>query len=106
VLARELAAAGGDHQVGFAAYETVMRPYVARNLSLGQKMTRQMLPRSRRQLWLRNQALRTLPYLPWKGLATSRLTRPLHQAANAIALKDHPTGTDSPRSRAVMAPHS
>ncbi len=34
VLAGELAAAGGDHEVGFAAYEAVMRGYVERNQQL------------------------------------------------------------------------
>ena len=35
VLAGELAAAGGDHDVAFAEYDRVMRPFIAVNQALG-----------------------------------------------------------------------
>ncbi|WP_431906727.1 FAD-dependent monooxygenase [Nonomuraea jabiensis] len=35
VLAGELAAAGGDHEVVFAAYESALREYVAGNQEIG-----------------------------------------------------------------------
>ncbi|MEU9121102.1 FAD-dependent monooxygenase [Streptomyces sp. NPDC048506] len=38
-LARRLAEAGGDHTAAFAAYETELRPYVARNQTHGQQAT-------------------------------------------------------------------
>jgi hypothetical protein len=38
---------------------------------------------------MRNLSIRTLPYLPWKGLVTRGILRPLQQAANAITLKDY-----------------
>ncbi|MFB0630816.1 FAD-dependent monooxygenase [Streptomyces sp. AB3(2024)] len=37
VLAGELAAAGGDHTTAFAAYEHLMRPYVAEHQALGRE---------------------------------------------------------------------
>ncbi|MFB6435979.1 FAD-dependent monooxygenase [Streptomyces sp. NPDC056411] len=36
-LARQLAAAGGDHTAAFAAYEAELRPYVTRNQTLGRE---------------------------------------------------------------------
>jgi len=89
VLAGELKAASGDHRRAYACYEEEMRHYVEENLNLGQKMAREMVPRSRRQVWLRTQMMRALPYLPWKGLVTRGILRPLQQAANAITLKDY-----------------
>jgi 2-polyprenyl-6-methoxyphenol hydroxylase-like FAD-dependent oxidoreductase len=36
-LARELAASGGDHRAGFAAYERQLRPYVMENQAIGRE---------------------------------------------------------------------
>jgi 2-polyprenyl-6-methoxyphenol hydroxylase-like FAD-dependent oxidoreductase len=89
VLAGELKAATGDHRTANAHYEEEMKDFVEQNLNLGQKMAKEMVPRSRRQIWLRTQMLRVLPYLPWKGLVTRGILRPLQQAANAITLKNY-----------------
>jgi 2-polyprenyl-6-methoxyphenol hydroxylase-like FAD-dependent oxidoreductase len=89
VLAGELKVAAGDHRRAYARYEEEMRDYVEQNLNLGQKMAKEMVPRSRRQIWFRTQMMRALPYLPWKGLVTRGILRPLQQAANAITLKDY-----------------
>lgn len=89
VLAGELAAAGG-HEEAFRRYETVMRPYVDRNLSLGRKMAGDMVPGGRRQIALRNHGMRTLKYNPWKRQIIERVTRPLYEAATAIELPAYP----------------
>ena len=89
VLAGELMLAAGDHRVAFPRYADEIRGYVAQNLALGQKMAKEMVPRSRGQVWLRNQMMRALPYLPWKGLVTRGILEPLQKAANAIRLKDY-----------------
>ena len=86
VLAAELAAAGGDHTAGFAAYQARMRPYVDANLSLGRKMARDMVPGSRLTLAVRNYGMRTLRYHPRRERVIDRVLRPLHEAANAIAI--------------------
>jgi 2-polyprenyl-6-methoxyphenol hydroxylase-like FAD-dependent oxidoreductase len=90
VLAGELKAAAGDHRVAYVCYEEEMRDYVARNLKLGQKMAKEMVPVSRWQIWVRTQMMRALPYLPWKGLVTKQILEPFKRAANAITLKDYP----------------
>ena len=88
VLAGELARAGGDHRTAYARYAKEMRGYVEQNLTLGQKMAKEMVPESRVQLWLRNQMMRALPYLP-KEVVTKNILEPLQQAANAITLKEY-----------------
>jgi 2-polyprenyl-6-methoxyphenol hydroxylase-like FAD-dependent oxidoreductase len=89
VLAGELAAAQGDHAVAFEAYETAMRPYVAKNLALGRKMAGDMVPGARWKIALRNYGMRTLKYHPRKEQVIERVLRPLHEAANAIELRDY-----------------
>jgi 2-polyprenyl-6-methoxyphenol hydroxylase-like FAD-dependent oxidoreductase len=89
VLAGELAAAQGDHAVAFDAYETATRPYVAKNLTLGRKMAGDMVPGARWKIALRNYGMRTLKYHPRKEQVIERVLRPLHEAANAIELRDY-----------------
>ena len=85
VLAGELAAAGGDHHVAYDRYELALRDYVAKGQGLAKANATGLIPRSRAQIWLRNQAIRALPHLPWRGLVGGGVQR----AANAIALKDY-----------------
>ncbi|MEV6595970.1 FAD-dependent monooxygenase [Actinoplanes sp. NPDC051346] len=89
VLAGELAA-GDGHAAAFTRYETVMRPFVERNVLLGRAMARDMVPGDRWQLAVRHHGLRTLRYNPWKRQIIERVTRPLRQAANAIELPAYP----------------
>jgi 2-polyprenyl-6-methoxyphenol hydroxylase-like FAD-dependent oxidoreductase len=84
VLAGELAAAGGDH-AAFARYEAELRDYVTRGQKLAKSNAAGLLPRSRWQLRMRNQFIRMLPYMPWKGLVAGGVQR----AANAITLRDY-----------------
>jgi 2-polyprenyl-6-methoxyphenol hydroxylase-like FAD-dependent oxidoreductase len=85
VLAGELAAAGGDHDRAFAGYEASLRDYVARGQRLAKGNATGLIPRSRSQIWVRNQLIRALPYLPWRGAVAGGVDK----AANAIALQDY-----------------
>ena len=86
VLAEELRAASGDHGAAFAACEGRMRDFVARNQQIAIGNTKRFIPQTRRQIWLQNQAIRTLPYLPGKKLVLDLATKGVREAANAIAL--------------------
>ncbi|MGC5016834.1 FAD-dependent monooxygenase [Streptosporangium sp. DT93] len=85
VLAGELAAAGGDHRVGFARYEEAMRAYVKGCQKAGDGVGKWMVPDSRFMSWFVNQNYRLLPYVPWKGL----IAKGVRKTANAITLKDY-----------------
>jgi 2-polyprenyl-6-methoxyphenol hydroxylase-like FAD-dependent oxidoreductase len=84
VLAQKLAA--GDHDTAFAAYETAMRPYVEKNQAFGRKMAKDMVPGSRFAIAVRNYGMRTLKFHPRKEQVIDRVLRPMHEAANAIAI--------------------
>ena len=43
-------------------------------------------PANRRQIWLQNQGIRALPYVPGKNWILSLATRGVKEAANAITL--------------------
>jgi len=90
LLAGELAAAGGDHRAAFARYESRLRPYAERNLAFGVKMAGEMVPGGRLSLAVRNYGMRTLRYHPLKRQLIEKITRPLHEAANAIELPSYP----------------
>ncbi|MFI2332117.1 FAD-dependent monooxygenase [Nocardia rhamnosiphila] len=87
ILAGELAAADGDHTVAYPTYEAKMRRFVdraqefARNAGDGG-----LMPDSRLQLWLRNQAIRTLRYLP-----RHLVGRGMEKVAHTIELDDYRT---------------
>ncbi|HEY9377937.1 MAG TPA: hypothetical protein VIQ02_12675, partial [Jiangellaceae bacterium] len=78
--------AGGDHNVAFNRYQDEMRSYVAQGQRLAKGNAIGLVPRSRTRIWFRNQTIRALPYLPWKGLIAGGVQK----AANAITLKDYP----------------
>jgi 2-polyprenyl-6-methoxyphenol hydroxylase-like FAD-dependent oxidoreductase len=90
VLAGELAAAAGVHQTAFHQYEDAMRPFVRRNQALGLKSAELMKSTERRGLsaWLLQQLLRIAPGRMIEFFI-GRSTQRIHQAANAIALKDY-----------------
>ena len=44
-----------------------------------------MTPTSSAQIWFRNQMLKLLPYMPWKGLISGGFQK----TVNAVALKDY-----------------
>jgi 2-polyprenyl-6-methoxyphenol hydroxylase-like FAD-dependent oxidoreductase len=92
VLAGELAAASGAgaYQAAFRQYEKEMRPFVMINQELGLKAANLMKSKERKNLlmWLLDQTMR---FAPGRMLEffINRSTRRIHQAANAIALKDY-----------------
>lgn len=85
VLAGELAAAAGDHEAAFARYEAELRDYVSRGQRLAKGNATGLIPRSRSQIRVRNQFIRMLPYMPWRGLVVGGVQK----AANAITLRDY-----------------
>jgi 2-polyprenyl-6-methoxyphenol hydroxylase-like FAD-dependent oxidoreductase len=90
VLAGELAAASGAHQTAFAQYEKEMRPFVMLNQALGIKAANLMRSKEKKNVlsWLLEQIMRIVP----GGMIEffiNRSTRRIHQAANAITLKDY-----------------
>lgn len=85
VLAGELKAAGGDHRRALVRYEEEMREYVEQGQKLAKGNATGLIPRSRLQIRIRNQVIRMLPYLPWRGLIAGGVQK----AANAITLKDY-----------------
>jgi 2-polyprenyl-6-methoxyphenol hydroxylase-like FAD-dependent oxidoreductase len=89
VLAGELAAAGGDHRVAFARYDDEMRHFIEQNQKLGETNIKQMVSPTASRIWFGRQIMRALPYLPGKNAILAGFTRPIHEAANAITLKDY-----------------
>ncbi|WP_271222664.1 FAD-dependent monooxygenase [Streptosporangium carneum] len=85
VLAGELAAADGDHLVGFARYEEAMRDYVAGCQKSADGVGKWMVPDSRFLAWFMTQNYKLLPYLPWKGM----IAKSVRRTADAITLKDY-----------------
>jgi 2-polyprenyl-6-methoxyphenol hydroxylase-like FAD-dependent oxidoreductase len=85
VLGGELKAASGDHGRAFSRYEEEMLQYVEQGQKLAKGNATGLIPRSRLQIRIRNQIIRMLPYLPWKGLITGGVQK----AANAITLKNY-----------------
>jgi 2-polyprenyl-6-methoxyphenol hydroxylase-like FAD-dependent oxidoreductase len=64
VLAAELAAAGGDHGLGFPAYERAMAETVRQSRQIGPAVLRTLVPRSRAQVRAIPHVLRLLSRLP------------------------------------------
>lgn len=85
VLAGELAEADGDHRRAYAAYEREMREFVASAHEFARGAgDGGLMPESPAQLWLRNQSVRVLPYLP-RGL----VSRGMDKLAHLVDLKDY-----------------
>lgn len=75
VLAGELAAARGDHERGFAAYEAALRPYVAASREFALHAAKRLIPDGRRALWLFAQTAWLFDRTPrWLMRALARLT--------------------------------
>jgi 2-polyprenyl-6-methoxyphenol hydroxylase-like FAD-dependent oxidoreductase len=89
VLAGELAAAEGDHRIGFTRYENEMRAFVEQNQKLAIQNLPGMVMQRRWQIWMQTQMIRMLPYLPGKERIIGRITEAIHQAATVIKLKDY-----------------
>jgi 2-polyprenyl-6-methoxyphenol hydroxylase-like FAD-dependent oxidoreductase len=90
VLAGELAAASGAYQTAFDHYEEEMRPFVALNQALGIKSASLMRSKEKSDplTWLTAQIMQMAPARMLEFFI-NRSTRRIHQAANAITLKDY-----------------
>jgi 2-polyprenyl-6-methoxyphenol hydroxylase-like FAD-dependent oxidoreductase len=86
VLASEVSSADGDHRAAFARYQQRMQDFVARNQQIATGNAKRFIPVSRRQIWLQNQGIKVMPYLPGKNWVLSLATRGVKEAANAITL--------------------
>jgi 2-polyprenyl-6-methoxyphenol hydroxylase-like FAD-dependent oxidoreductase len=63
-LASELAAAGGDHRRGFAAYERALIDYVKRSRLFALRTVRHLIPNSRFELWAQARMMWLLSHAP------------------------------------------
>jgi len=90
VLAGELAAAGGDHVRGFAAYEQALLTYVQHSRKFALAAAKQLVPSTRRGLWLFAQLAWLLDHTPkplLRGLASlSGSTMRMH---DTVEVKDY-----------------
>ena len=89
VLAGELQAAAGDHRAAFARYQQQMNGFVAQNQQIALANVKRFTPGTRTQIWLQNQAIKALPYMPWKNYVLSLATKGVREAANAITLDEY-----------------
>ena len=89
VLAGELAAAHGEHEVAFARYDERMREFIRANQELAIGNAERFAPTTKNAIRMQNISLRMLRYLPWKGLIMKMMTRGVAEAANAIAIPDY-----------------
>jgi 2-polyprenyl-6-methoxyphenol hydroxylase-like FAD-dependent oxidoreductase len=64
ILASELAAGGGDHPRGLAAYGQALRPVVEHSRSIGPTVLKTIIPNTPTQIWITAQAIRSLPHIP------------------------------------------
>ena len=104
VLAGELQAAAGDHRAAFARYQQQMSGFVQQNQQIALGNAKRFIPGTRTRIWLQNQTIKALPYLPWKNLVLNLATKGVREAARAITLKDYPVS--GARSRpSVFADH-
>jgi len=85
-----LAAASGAYQTAFHQYEKEMRPFVMLNQALGIKSANLMRSKEKKNVsrWLLEQIMRIAPGRMIEFFI-NRSTRRIHQAANAVTLKDY-----------------
>jgi len=84
VLAGELAAAGGEPEAAFAAYQGQLAAYVARGLELPPGGMSGFAPKTRLMIRLRALSMRMMGVWPMKGIVGKQFGK-----ADAITLKDY-----------------
>jgi 2-polyprenyl-6-methoxyphenol hydroxylase-like FAD-dependent oxidoreductase len=89
VLAGEVAAAGGDHRAGFAAFEREMRPFAERNQKLGPANLKRMVMRTAGAVRMSMAMLGLMNRMPGRERVMAKVIAPIHAAATAIALKEY-----------------
>ena len=91
VLAGELQAAAGDHQAAYARYQQQMNGFVQQNQQIALGNANRFTPGTRNQIWLQNQTIKALPYMPWKNHILNLAIKGVREAASAITLNDYPS---------------
>jgi 2-polyprenyl-6-methoxyphenol hydroxylase-like FAD-dependent oxidoreductase len=86
VLAGELARAGGDLTAALAAYEDVMRPYIAQAQELPPGGVSGFVPKTRLEIAIRTQMIRWMSRWPLRNLMAAQFGK-----ADAIELPDYET---------------
>jgi 2-polyprenyl-6-methoxyphenol hydroxylase-like FAD-dependent oxidoreductase len=84
VLAGELARAAGDHRAAFAAYEDVMRPYIAQAQELPPGGVNGFVPTTRLAIALRAHMIRWMTRWPLRNIMAAQFGK-----ADAIVLPDY-----------------
>jgi 2-polyprenyl-6-methoxyphenol hydroxylase-like FAD-dependent oxidoreductase len=89
VLAGELNLAAGDYRSAFAAYESIMRPFIEKNQKLGRDGARSLAPKSMVIMKLFFLLIRLGKYLPGMKLLNDKMMKVVQEAANGITLKNY-----------------
>jgi 2-polyprenyl-6-methoxyphenol hydroxylase-like FAD-dependent oxidoreductase len=101
VLAGELAAAGGDHERAFRAYESELGDYVRYSWAMGRRMAKTLVPDSRFQLRTLLLGTRLLTLLPSGVIrALARLQRTSVRMHDTIEPRDYSRGERAGREQA------
>ncbi|MEU8892226.1 FAD-dependent monooxygenase [Streptomyces sp. NPDC048442] len=88
-LAGELAAAEGDFEKAFAAYEHHMRPGVEHTQAFAQKFVGEMTMDSKWKIKLRLLMLRSLPKMPWRNFIAKKITEDVQKMAHIVPIKEY-----------------
>jgi 2-polyprenyl-6-methoxyphenol hydroxylase-like FAD-dependent oxidoreductase len=89
-LAGELAAAGGDHRLGFVAYERALSDYVKRSRVFALRAVRHLIPDNRFELWAQGRMMWLLSHLPGRlARAVTNLSRQGVRLHDAVAVADY-----------------
>ena len=92
VLAGELATAI-DHCQAFVNYEREMKGFINLNQQLGISVLKEMVPKSKMQVWFQNMAMRVMLHLPDKEKVFKSMVKKtqdaVNRAANGIQLKSY-----------------
>lgn len=75
MLAAELQSANGNHHAAFASYQRRMQNFVTGNQQIAVGNASSFVPAIRRQIWLQNQAIKALPYMPGKNFVLRQATQ-------------------------------
>jgi 2-polyprenyl-6-methoxyphenol hydroxylase-like FAD-dependent oxidoreductase len=89
ILAGELKTANGDYASAFASYEEQMRDFVNKAQKFGEQGGDWLVPATPFKLWMRDQTMWSLNYVPWKGMVLKMITEGSLKVANAVTLKDY-----------------
>lgn len=66
-------------------YQAAMRDYVRQGQASASGARFSLTPPTRAHIWLRNQMIRILPHMPWKGVVSAGVEK----ATNAIILQEY-----------------